>query len=247
MFSSITLILLGGLIGIWILSSFFDSLIEKASGPLSIDIRNQISAAESKAHLFWRLPDIFGVVLMLAGILKSRGMLGAGLKWGIPAMALGLLIICSANILRAWQRHKIYTTFAPNTEATTKTRTAALATTVAEIILAATALYFVGGNITALFSGNKTPGPRIPNAVQVTPTGEIPSENTQSLWVDEAAAIKLLQGRDAEYLEGLVKRKDVRVNLVDGKKLYRRDDIETMGEFPTHEELGLKKPADAKK
>jgi hypothetical protein len=245
MFNSVTLILLGGLVGIWILSSFFDSLIEKACATLSIDVRNQISSAESKGHMLWRLPDIFGVGLMLVGIIKWRGMIGGSMQWGIPAMTFGLLIICAANIFRSWQRSRIYSQFAPETEAAKQTRTAALATTVAEIILAATALYFVGSKITALF--NTQPTTRVPNAVQLTPNGEIPTQNTNPLWVDEAAAVKLLQGRDAEYLEGLVKRKDVRMNVVDGKKLYRRDDIETMGEFPTHEELGLKKPAEAKK
>jgi hypothetical protein len=161
-------------------------------------------------------------------------------------MATGFLIVCGANIFRAWQRKKNYARFSPDSEATKKAANAALILTLAELALAATTLYFTADKFAALVTGKKAPP--VPGAIQVTPNTPLPTPKTaDSLWVDQATVLTLLKGRGADYLEALVKRKDVRANTVDGKTLYRRDDIETMGEFPTYEELGLKKPELEKK
>lgn len=245
MFSNVSVILLIGLLIIWILSQFLEGLIEKASAALSIEARNEIYKAEAAGHMLWRAPDIFGIALLIIGMLKAMGRLGGlggPLPWGIPAMATGFLIVCGANIFRAWQRKKNYARFAPDSDASKKAANAAIILTLAEVLLAATTLYFTGDKFAALVTGKKAPP--VPGAVQVTPNAPLPTTpSPNSLWVDQATAISLLKGRGADYLEGLVKRKDVRSNTVDGKTLYRRDDIETMGEFPTYEELGLKKPA----
>src|ERR1700759_3262744 len=96
------LILVGGLIGVFMLSSWVDALLQKASGPLPIETRNSIYQAEAASTLLWRLPDLFGIGLIVAGFLRAGGHLGSGVKWGIPAMATGLCIVCVPNIVHAW-------------------------------------------------------------------------------------------------------------------------------------------------
>jgi hypothetical protein len=237
---SVSLILMGGLVAVFVLTYIVDAMIEKASGPLPIDTRNTIYQHEASTLMLWRVPDAIGIGLMLLGILKARGMLGGGAPWGIPAMTFGLLLVCAANTLRAWMRKRTYARFAPGSDAARTAVVAAMLITVAEIGLAGATLYFTQNQVLALVG---TP------AKTSTAGGKTPPVNTgtelrprNGLWIGEDEALERVKGRGAEYLKALREQSHIRTEVQGGKTMYRSDDFDAMLEFPAYEELGLKKP-----
>lgn len=240
--NEIWMVLMGGLVGIFMLTYFVDAMIEKASGPLAIDTRNTIYQTEAASLMLWRVPDGLGIALILVGFLKAAGKLGGGMQWGIPAMASGLILVCIANIIRAWMRKRTYARFAPGSDAASKAVTAALLITVAEIGLATITIYFTGDKFLAL-SGKPARGGT--NAAVISP----PPVNTgtelrprNGLWIGEEEALERIKGRGPEYLKALREQNHVRTEVQGGKTMYRSDDFDAMLEFPAYEELGLKKP-----
>jgi len=241
MFASVSLILMGGLVVVFMLTYIVDAMIEKASGPLAIDTRNTIYQEEAKTLMFWRAPDAIGIGLMLLGILKARGMLGGGTPWGIPAMTLGLLLVCAANTLRAWMRKRTYARFAPGSEAARTAVIAALLITVAEIGLAGATVYFTQNQVLALVgTPAKTSTAGGTTATPVNTGTELRPRN--GLWIGEEEALERVKGRGAEYLKALREQNHIRTEVQGGKTMYRSDDFDAMLEFPAYEELGLKKP-----
>lgn len=238
---SVSLVLMGGLVFVFMLTYIVDAMIEKASGPLAIDTRNSIYQAEASTLMWWRVPDAIGIGLMLLGILKARGMMGGTVQWGIPAMAGGLLLVCAANTLRAWLRKGTFARFAPGSDAARAAVTAALLITVAEIGLASATLYFTQKQVLALVISPAKSSTAGGNTTPAVNTGtELRPRN--GLWIGEEEALERIKGRGPEYLKALREQNHVRTEVQDGKTMYRSDDFDAMLEFPAYEELGLKKP-----
>lgn len=243
---SVGLILMGGLVFVFLLTYIIDAMIEKSSGPLTIETRNSIYQTEAATLILWRLPDGIGIALMLLGILKATGRLGGlggAAPWGIPAMTCGLLLVCAANTLRAWMRKRTYARLAPDSKAAHIALVAAVLITVAEIGLAGATLYFTGDKIAALVGGPSKSGKTAGSGAATVPvnTGtELKPRN--GIWIGEDEALERVKGRGAEYLKALAEKNHVRTEVQGGKTMYRSDDFDAMLEFPAHEELGLKKP-----
>jgi len=244
---SVSLILMGGLVFVFLLTYIVDAMIDKASGPLTIETRNSIYQTEAATLMLWRVPDGIGIALMLLGILKATGRLGGlggGAPWGIPAMTFGLLLVCAANTLRAWMRKRTYARLASGSNAARTAMVAAVLITIAEIGLAGATLYFTQKQVLALIGtpakggataggGTTTPGP-------VNTGTELQPRN--GIWIGEDEALERVKGRGATYLKALVDQNHIRTEKQAGKLMYRSDDFDAMLEFPAHEELGLKKP-----
>lgn len=242
----ISLVLMGGLVFVFILSYIVDAMIDRASGPLPIDTRNSIYQAEAATLMLWRIPDALGIGLMLVGILKAMGRLGGlggNSPWGIPAMTCGLLMVCAANALRGWMRKRTYDRIVPGSNAARTAAVAAILITLAEIGLASATLFYTGDKVMALMGKPAKSGAGGGTTTTVIPVNTGTELNPRNgIWIGEDEALDRVKGRGAEYLKALVSHNHIRTEMQAGKLMYRSDDFDAMLEFPAHEELGLKKP-----
>ncbi|MCY3021016.1 MAG: hypothetical protein NTW87_18525 [Planctomycetota bacterium] len=232
------LIFIAGLVGVFVVSTIATSLVQRATTFLDRDARERVWELEARAMIWWRLLDIIGVVLMVAGVLRVLRVFSFfPNSWALPGMAAGLTIICISCSVRAWCTSFAYGAAAPGTSARRHAFWAAIVVSLAELTLAATVCWFVFGARPATRGGD---GASSTGGSPAAPEDTAPREPApQPLWVDKAEALKLLPGKDAAYLDALARRKDIRVAVKDGRLLYRRDDIVQMkaAGLPSLEEL----------
>jgi hypothetical protein len=243
------LLFFAALLGVFIISSAAHSMVERSAAALDRDTRERIWQRLIQGLWWWRAPDIAGVTLMIAGVLRTFGLLPAiaGVAWGMPSMAIGLALVSIASSIRAWMESAAYSHAAPDNQASRSARNAAFVVTAAELCLASVVCWFVFTHAT-IFTGparSSGTGPsRSGSAAQgketqgkETPGSEPPA--AEPLWVDQTEAVKLLKGKDAAYVDALAARKDIRSKVENGRKLYHRGDIVEMKRagLPSMEEL----------
>ena len=196
--------------------------------------RERIWQREMSLLWFWRGPDLAGMALIVLGVLRSLGLLPLLPRgWGVPLLAAGLVVLSLSSSLRAWLRSGAYSAEAPGNAVARSAFRAGVVVTAAELALAGVVCCFVLARYpSATRAGSAPPAPTV-----VAP--EETSGKADLFWVDEAEALNLLKGKDAAYLDALVRRKDIRSKTEDGRKLYRRDDISAlkMAGLPNLEEL----------
>jgi len=224
-----------GLLGVFIVSSAAHGMVERSAATLDRDTRERIWQRLTLGMWWWRVPDIVGVTLMVAGGLRIVGLLPAigGVAWGIPAMAIGLALVSVASSIRAWMECLAYSHTAPDKPASRNARSAAIVVTLAELCLAGVVCWYVLTHLPASAgrsrSGN-TPASRSNSGAQQE---EAPAAGTRKpdgpardpVWADRTEALKLLPGKNVRYLDALVRRGDIRGRTEGNRKLYHRDDI----------------------
>ena len=235
---STQIVIIGGVIGAFVVSTIAQNLVEKNALSLDRDLRERIWKREAQTFSWWRLLESAGIAAMIAGMAKMIGFIHSSVDWGIPTMAIGFTIVCLATSLRTWLSNKAYSIEAPGTPASRSAFSAAIWVTITELSLGCAVCWFIFSHIPA---GSKTSATTTP-AVTVTgvaPSPATPSESRDALWVDEGEALRLLKGKDAAYLKALATRKDIRAREENGKTEYRRDDISAMklAGLPSMEEL----------
>ncbi|MGD0089255.1 MAG: hypothetical protein ABSE73_04985 [Planctomycetota bacterium] len=229
------LLFIGGVVGVYVISSAANSAVERAAAGVERATRERIWRRELRLLWYWRGPDLLGIVLMCLGVLQNLGLLRLlPHGWGVPVLAAGLTVLSLSSSLRTWLSSRAYSAEAHGSAAARSAFRAALIVTAAELLLAGAVCWYVLSRSPAAAApaGTSTQGPT------VTVPGKTHEEGNP-FWVDEAEALRMLQGKDAAYLDALVRRQDVRAKVEDGRKLYRRDDIsssKTAG-LPTMEEL----------
>lgn len=235
------LIFIAGVVAVFVVSSLASSCVARASVELDRDVRERVWKREIQTLWWWRGPDLLGVILMIAGIIRQFGIARflPG-SWAVPALAAGLVLVCLASVARAWLTSSAYRAAAPGAPADRCAHRAAVTVTAAELCLAAVVCWYVLSSIMVSKFTKAAPGSSTP--AQPTSVGTGPEESAAPrdlFWVDQAEALKLLKGKDAAYLEALAKRGDVRGKTEDGRRLYRRDDISAMkaAGLPSIEEL----------
>ena len=232
------MVIIGGVIGAFVVSTIAQNLVEKNALSLDRDLRERIWRREAQTLTWWRLLETGGIAAMIAGMAKMLGIISMSGSWGIPTMAIGFAVVCLATSLRTWLSNKAYAIEAPGTPASRSAFSAAVWVTLTEFSLGCVVCWFVFSHIPA----GKISVPTTPSTATipaVTPSPTTPSDSRDALWVDEAEALRLLKGKDAAYLKALAARKDVRARDENGKTEYRRDDISAMklAGLPSMEEL----------
>jgi len=215
--------ILGAIIGVFVISRVADAMIDRAAILLDRDTRDRIWKRETLTLLWWRAPDLIGIAAMVAGICKTQGLLRGGGAWGMPTMAAGLIVICMSTILRSWLVRSAYRSEAPGTPASESASKAAVLVTGAEILLAACIGYFI------LLPLATAPSPTLNTASTQPANSKGPQAGDDKhgdlYWVSEPEALTLLKGKDAAYLDLLVRAGEVRIQKDKSQKKFRRDDI----------------------
>ena len=168
------------------------------------------------------------MALIFLGVLHSLGLLQLLPRgWGVPVLAVGLAVLSLSSSLRAWLRSGAYQAEAPGNPAARSAFRAGVMVTAAELALAGLVCWYVLAQ-----SGPRPPAELLTarqlSAEPAVTAPEKSGEKKDLFWVDEAEALKLLKGKDAAYLNALVRRKDIRAKVEGGRTLYRRDDISAM-------------------
>jgi hypothetical protein len=233
---SVQIIFILAIFAVFIVSSMAANMVERAATLLDRETLDRIWKRQVRTTLYWRIPDVLGIGMLIAGVLKMLGILRifTDTAWGIPTMTLGLAVISVACCLRAWLTQHAYVNEAPDTPASQKALQSAVIVTVAEVLLAGGVCWYV---FTHLPSSSSTPrqATQRPAPGVTTPEDSAP----RKLWVDQDEALKMLPGKSAAYLDALVRRQDVRGKKENGRTLYRADDIKQtkVAGLPTDEEV----------
>ena len=128
------ILLLGGVFGAIAIASIADSIVKRAAALLALEVRENIWQREARASLWWRVPDMLGVILIVAGILKVFHVLKPPPPLdfhGMAIMAVGLMVVCLANVSRLWLSNHYYQMEAPGTAASRRALAAAVVVSLA--------------------------------------------------------------------------------------------------------------------
>jgi len=221
------ILIVGSVVGAFAIAHLSDAIIHRKALLLEMSVRQRIYDRESRAMLWWRAIDAVAIVLLILGVLKVLGMVVLHKsQYGMPLMASGIALYSVAAIIRAWSSQHAYSMEAPGSPASSSARAAALLTTVAQVALAGVVCWYVfapkmggggGGGGATPAAATKTP--------KSAPAAKAPAPEIKGPpWLDEGEAVKLL-GRDSDYLEVLVRRGAVRVQVSGDKREYLRVDI----------------------
>jgi len=228
-----------GVVGVYVVGGLSQAAVERAAAGLDRDARERIWQREMSLLWFWRGPDFAGMALIVLGVLRSLGFLTLLPRgWGVPLLAAGLVVLSLSSSLRAWLRSRAYGAEAPGSAVARSAFRAGVVVTAAELALAGVVCcYVLARRPSATPAGGAPARGAAPATAVAAP--EIASGQPDLFWVDEAEALKLLKGKDAAYLNALVRRQDIRAKTEDGRKLYRRDDISALktAGLPSLEEL----------
>jgi hypothetical protein len=222
--STFQLILIGGIVGIIGVSHIADAMITKDAVNLDAGVRARIWERQARSALWWRVIEFIGMVLIAVGVLRTWGILKLT-NSPFTCIAIGMAIYCLSSILKSWSAQRSYSIEAPGTPASRSAVSAAMLTTVAEIALAAGIGWYVFANRVPP-GGKAAPGPTT-QAPTTTNTNKKAPAAAGPEWVDQAEALKLIK-KDADYLEVLVRRTDVRAREMDGARQYLRSDIDQL-------------------
>jgi hypothetical protein len=223
--STFQLILIGGIVGIIGVSHIADALITKDAINLDAGVRARIWERQARSALWWRVIEFIGMVLIAVGVLRTWGILKLT-NSPFTCIAIGMAIYCLSSILKSWSAQRSYNVEAPGTPASRSAATAAMLTTVAELVLGAGICWYVFAN--RVPPGGKPPLGPTTQAPMPANSNQKPSTAAGGAeWVDQAEALKLIK-KDADYLEVLVRRTDVRAREIGGAKQYLRSDIDQM-------------------
>jgi hypothetical protein len=231
------MVIIGGVVGAFIVSTIAQNHVHRNSLTLDSTLREKIWKREAQTFTWWRLLESGGIAAMIAGMAKMMGFLPASVNWGIPTMAIGFTVVCFATSLRTWLSNNAYAAEAPQTPASRSAFKAAIWVTLTEVSLGCAVCWFV---FTHIPSGSKSKTPSTATAkAEIETAAPTTGSSRDLLWIDEAEALKLLKGKDAAYLKGLVAGDYIRAREEGGKTEFRRDDISAtkVAGLPTQEEI----------
>lgn len=227
-------VIIGGVIGAFVVSTIAQNLVQKNALMLDRDLRERIWKREAESANWWRLLESAGIVAMFAGLARMMGLFRSPLNWVIPTMAIGFTVVCLATSLRTWLSRKAYAIEAPGTPASRSAFNAAVWVTITEVSLGCIVCWFVFSSLSNT-SRTNTSAPTTPTVNSPV----MPRESADMLWIDESEALRLLKGKDAAYLKSLVAGDYIRARDEGGKSEYRRDDISAtkLAGLPTPEDI----------
>ena len=138
-------ILLGGLIGVFIVSSFADSLLNRGKRVLDASTLDGIARRQNASSIFWRIGQSVAFVLIALGVLRTWG----SFPWlhfvtrPYSTVAVGMGLYCLTNSVRAWYSVGVYRAEAPDTVASRNAFFAAILITIAEAALGGGICWYV--------------------------------------------------------------------------------------------------------
>ena len=222
--STFHLIVFGGLVGVFAVSSIAEGIMASRTAALDPHTRERIFQREASAAILWRIAHFVALVLVLAGVLRTWGIVNVT-NYPYSAVAIGLAIFCASSVLRSWFASRAYHAEAPDTPASRGAFSAAVMVSIAEIALGGGVCWYVFSHRTPPGGAKTNP----PAATAKNPTAVPAAKGMQpAQWIGEAEALQLLPGKDAAYLQALARRADVRSRDAGGEARYHRDDIVKM-------------------
>lgn len=234
------LLFIAGVAAVYIAGSLSQAVVERAAAGLDRGARERVWQREARLRLWWLGPDIAAVALMFMGVLQCANFIRILPRgWGVPVLAAGLAALSLSSSLRAWLSSRAYQAEAPGSNAARSAFRACVVVAAAELALAGAVCWYVLARAPAAASTGAAPPASGSGPATTIAVPEKTGEKRDLFWVDEAEALRLLKGKDAAYLNALVRRQDIRAKVEDGRKLYRRDDISALktAGLPSLEEL----------
>lgn len=228
---SFQMVVIGGIVGAFLAATIADSMVVSGTASLAPATRERVYQRIVKFDLFLRVLDIAGIILLVLGILGLLGVIRGGpqFAWRYGAVAAGFAVICLERVIRSWITWHCYNQESDAAAARGKTLSAALLVTIVEVALGAWVCWWVFNNVTYT-------GPRQPS--NPAPAQQTPAPKTQRVWINENAALELLD-KDKAYFELLVPFAGIRNRDQGGVTLYLKSDLESQLEagLPTLEQL----------
>jgi hypothetical protein len=240
---NLQLVIIGGVIGAFLVAQIADGMVLKAVAALSPVTRERVYQRTVKWDNYLRILDILGIIVLVVGILKIFGFIKAGapLQWGFPCMAVGFALLCLERIARSWSIHSAYSQEQDAAAVRSKALSAALMVTVLEFALGVLVCWFVftRSPFMSQLAKSKQGGETQQGEEDDGSGSEAPKKPpVERTLVNEKAALEIL-GKDKAYLDLLVPYAPIRTQKKGDILFYSRNDLETSKEagLPTIEEM----------
>ena len=235
----IRLVLLGGILGCFVIASFADGMVLRGAARLAPAVRERVYQRSVRTDLLLRLLDTLGIALLILGLLGLFGLIKGGpqFAWRSGAVCVGFAILCLERILRSWLTHFAMAREEGTQEVRGRALAAAVLVTLVEGVLGGVVCWWILTNfkyVGPTSSGN-APATEENRQDSATPGA---GRTRQHAFVSEAEALQIL-GREKAYLELLVKHGELKPLLIDGRRSFNRKNVETLKRdgLPAREEL----------
>ena len=235
------MLLVGGMFFGMIASQITESLFRNAAATLNPETRERMYQYEMKWDLVIRIFDIVSFGVLICGVVKMMGRFPAitapNIHWGGYAMAAGNILGALSLMLQGWVRYSAYQAVEDAKPSRPQARTAFMAVVVFELIWVGLIVFLVYTRFQPLIG--PVSNPPAATTTQTGPSGSTsntgssaepssPDSPEAKLWIDQSEALKIL-GQDAEYLEMLVKLKEVKAKKnEDGTYLYFYNHLDSL-------------------
>lgn len=232
---SFQVIVIGGVVGCFLVSIIADGMVAKGAAVLPPDVRERVYQRALKWDMLLRVVDGFGFILLVLGMLGLAGVIKGGpdFPWRLSCVGTGFAVLCVERVLGAWVTCNAYANEVPGQPVHRQAFAAALVVSIAEIALAVGVCWWIYTH--TIYNGRSSSNTSTP--AQTSP-GTNAGPGMERTYVNEKGALEII-GKDKAYLDVLVKYMGIRKRSEGEVTFYRKDDLTTAKDagLPTLEEM----------